>query len=227
MMVRRSVTTLCVAVLALVLCGVSPAWSQTIAPGTSKAAAQGGYANLTADWWTWATGLFPETPILDEDGSLCAQGQHGKIWFLAGNFGGATTRTCTVPSGKALFFPILNTLWWAPEDADTAAALRVLANSQIEVPDVVLSVTVDGVPIEDPFGYRAQSPPEGGVYTVVAGSWADTVGISPAVRLAVADGYWVMLAPLSQGEHTVVIAASVGGGFSLEVTYQLTMGGDD
>ena len=38
-------------------------------------------------------------------------GQSGSVWFLAGIFGGGSaTRTCAVPAGKALYFPVLNSV---------------------------------------------------------------------------------------------------------------------
>jgi hypothetical protein len=40
-------------------------------------------------------------------GEQCAGGQSGKVWYLAGTVGsGSVTRTCTVPTSRALFFPI-------------------------------------------------------------------------------------------------------------------------
>jgi len=39
---------------------------------------------------------------------------------------------------------------------------------------------------------------------------------------AVADGYWLMLAPLSPGEHQVHFSSGRPG-FSLDVTYDLTI----
>src|SRR5690349_17165858 len=55
----------------------------------------------------WSTG-----PVLDPDGSACANGQSGNTWFLAGTSGGPVTRECTVPVGKKLFFPLVNR-WYA------------------------------------------------------------------------------------------------------------------
>jgi hypothetical protein len=48
-------------------------------------------------------------PILDDTGADCRRNQHGNIWFLAGTFyGPPVERTCKIPAGKALFFPIAN-----------------------------------------------------------------------------------------------------------------------
>jgi hypothetical protein len=69
------------------------------------------YAQWSARWMQWAYSIpGPVNPMLDTTGAQCAQGQSGKVWFLAGVLGasGAVTRSCTVPSGKALFFPVVN-----------------------------------------------------------------------------------------------------------------------
>lgn len=52
-------------------------------------------------------------------------------------------------------------------------------------------------------------------------------GITPGPRdPAVADGYWVLLEPLTPGHHTIRIEASVSGfpfPFVIDVTYKLTV----
>jgi hypothetical protein len=49
----------------------------------------------------------PRIPSSRRRGEQCAGGQSGKVWYLAGTVGsGSVTRTCTVPTGRALFFPI-------------------------------------------------------------------------------------------------------------------------
>jgi hypothetical protein len=71
------------------------------------------YGEWAARWWRWAL-EHPVTdhPVLDQTGEDCAEGQQGKVWFLAGNFGGGTTvRSCTVKTGTPLLIPVLNT--WA------------------------------------------------------------------------------------------------------------------
>jgi hypothetical protein len=68
------------------------------------------FAGLSAEWWQWAlsipTSVNPQT---DTTGEFSVVGQRGPIWFLAGTFGGGTaTRSCSVPQGAALFFPVIN-----------------------------------------------------------------------------------------------------------------------
>ncbi len=67
------------------------------------------YGEWSARWWQWTLAIPAATnPNLDTTGENCAEGQSGQVWFLAGSFGGTFERACPVPTGKALFFPILN-----------------------------------------------------------------------------------------------------------------------
>jgi hypothetical protein len=68
--------------------------------------------NLTAKWWQWALSIpVFENPLLDQTGEKCMVGQRGPVWFLVGNFGGGdTTRSCSIPEGKRLFFPVINSV---------------------------------------------------------------------------------------------------------------------
>ncbi len=95
-----------------------------------------GYDEHATGWLEWALAApAPTNPILDTDGSYGAMGQSGKVWYLAGTSGGAATRSLTVPTGTALFFPIVNSFWVnTPElgdppwsDAQEAYARAVLA----------------------------------------------------------------------------------------------------
>src|SRR6202043_2144227 len=67
---------------------------------------------LTAEWWQWALSIPTSiNPQLDTTGGNCMVGQRGSVWFLAGIFGGGSaTRTCAVPEGTVLFFPVINTV---------------------------------------------------------------------------------------------------------------------
>ena len=160
----------------------------------------GGYSynDLAGLWWNWALEQPAATsPLLDVDGSFCSVGQHGKVWFLAGNFGGETVRSCTIPAKKALFFPIVNDVYWAPDDGDTVEEIRAGANADINVP-LIISCTIDGKPVPDLFAYRAQSPAGGFPLAIPAGSLMTDFGVPPGLRFpAVADGYWIGLKPLS------------------------------
>ena len=163
--------------------------------------------------------------MFDETGENCDLGQSGAVWFLASTFGfGEWERECEVPAGKALFFPIVPAVFWAPEDGLTEAAVRAGANASMDGVDM-LECTIDGVPLEDLFGQRAESP----AFTLPDTLLVD-FGFLPGDRFpAVADGYWILLAPLSRGEHVIHFSMHIEtgpfAGSEHEVTYLLTVGG--
>jgi hypothetical protein len=211
-----------------------------VAPTAGRAQAdEGKYANLTALWWQWVSAQ-PAVdlngtnthPVLDSTGQYAAVDQENgigpgnKFFFLTGTFGGDVTRTVTVPAGKALFFPILNV------EADNAVApptdykvpkLKALAKASI---DSVTSTyaRLNGVPVEI---FRKQSPvfdytlpDENSIY-----DYFDLVGpqFEGRVKPAVGDGYWAYIAPLRPGRYILEFGAATSLGFSLNVTYVLTI----
>ena len=47
----------------------------------------------------------------DPDGKWCGTSQSDThVWFLAGTTGNSASRTCEIPAGKAIMFPIINVL---------------------------------------------------------------------------------------------------------------------
>jgi hypothetical protein len=196
------------------------------------------YGEWAAEWWKWALGIqLAENPLIDETGEFADVDQAGPVWFLAGNFGGTTERTISIPTGKALFFPLVNAVLWDPEDLPMAVEiaemlgldpddltteelLRVAVNFAIDA-TTDLSLTIDGQEIQDLFAYRADSP----AFLLVDADLAEDLGYPHLdSRLSVADGCWIMLAPLPPGEHTIRLTAA-NSIFSLEldITYHLTV----
>src|SRR5262249_45191022 len=52
------------------------------------------YGEWGAAWWQWIYSIqTPVNPLLD---GPCEVGQSGPVFFLVGNLGGSSTRTCTV-----------------------------------------------------------------------------------------------------------------------------------
>jgi hypothetical protein len=223
----------CVALVALAvgLAAAAPtAFAQSPNPGVLPPQSRpygASYGEWSARWWQWLVAI-PEVvnPNLDTTGANCAQGQTGRVWFLAGTFGGTFVRSCTVPAGQALLFPILTGLFGAGagDCAPTGmgpcniAALRAAAAAQ-QVNPMLLSVTVDNVPLQNESAYRVQSPvfditwPAGALFGFPSGTFSPNV----------ADGYFLMLAPLSRGRHTIHIKGVANNGFTSEVTYNLTV----
>jgi hypothetical protein len=194
------------------------------------------YAEWGAQWWRWAYS-FPvdQFPPLQSGELNCSAGQAGPVWFLAGTVGqGPVTRSCTIPSGKALFFPIISYLNdypcpdpnFQPPPGETLE--QFLTEGAQAIIDLVtqLEVVVDGQPLNDLFSYRATSR----LFTFTADPSlvAFDSCVTGTEQYAVTDGYWILLRPLPSGPHTVFIHAVLdfGGGstFEVQLTYNLTIG---
>jgi hypothetical protein len=95
----------------LILLGLGQhCWAQ--ANLTSTATSETDLDELTAQWWQWALSIpTVVNPLEDTTGANCMVGQSDPVWFLAGFFNGsAATRSCSVPEGAALFFPVINAI---------------------------------------------------------------------------------------------------------------------
>jgi hypothetical protein len=111
---------------------------------------------LGAEWWQWVLSIpTAVNPLLDDTGTDCMVGQRGSTWFLVGNFGGGTSkRSCSVPEGTRLAFPVINSV-----NVDTpnvcgqgprripVAELRALSAAFVDA--AVVSATLDGKRLHD------------------------------------------------------------------------------
>lgn len=183
------------------------------------------YSEWAADWWQWVlTQPVATNPVLDETGARCANGQSGPVWFLAGAFAsGTVSRSCTVPTGTALLFPVVNYFYCALETDPPEQRTVEFARAQTSfVRDSAsgLSATIDGVAVPDVTRYFEDSV----VFTAVLP--ADNLFGLPAGTLlapCVDAGFYVMVPPLSKGEHTIQFSGTLASLISLDVTYQLTV----
>ena len=194
-------------------------------------------------WWQWAFAIPASTnPMLDKSGAFSHLGQQGPVWFLAGWWGeGEATRSSTVPRGKYILFSPANAIWLnTPPNGDdpnnTEADFRQFANDGLP-PSIggELEATLDGNPIvfnpKTPI-IRSQSP----VFTALfppdrSPPFDNVFGLDPKTLTGypiVSDGFWVMLPPLSPGnhngpepgDHTLHFKA----GEAQNITYYLTVG---
>jgi hypothetical protein len=185
------------------------------------------YGEWTAKWWQWIYSMPEEdNPAVDDTGENCANNQSGPVWFLAGTFGGAVTRECTIPSDKAILVPIMNVECDSATDPafDTESELRACAKADQDTV-ITKEITVDGVNFANLDSFRFQSPlfnltfPENNI-----------AGIAPQTTKAVSDGFWILLEPLPPGGHEIHFKASLGDptaigteNFALDVRYLITV----
>ncbi len=166
------------------------------------------YGEWSAAWWSWAVGIPAATnPILDETGEFGDIDQEGPVFFLAGSFGTTVERELTVPADKMLFFPIVNSLWWAPDDLPVAAfiaevflgldpddltdeeLIRIIANFHQDFDELEMTCTIDGVALSDLEQYYTDSPD----FHITDTDFFDDLGVSIGEdNLAVSAGRWIL-----------------------------------
>jgi hypothetical protein len=100
-----------------------------------------------------------------------------------------------------------------------------------------IAAEIDGVAVVNLYDYRAVSPlfvygplPENNMlqffgFTAPAGSTSAGLPGVPPVPSAASDGYYLMLAPLPVGQHTIHFTGTLGDpvNFTLDITYNLTV----
>jgi len=191
-----------------------------IVAGSGLGTAQASEPNydLQHDWWQWALSIpSAANPILDNSGARCAFGQHGNLWFLAGNTGGKTTRECTVPAGTRVFVPVHNTFCFPHAGVTEQQCFETVRDQFDAFTDA--RATLDGVPlvVDDypavPGDYWAFTIPRNGLF-----------GYKPGLyRATAAAGRWTFVDLPTPGIHTLRIEATSTAGFALDVTYRLTV----
>jgi hypothetical protein len=165
----------------------------------------------------------------------CSAGQSDPVWFLGGTFVvseengvyvGRADRTCRIPSGTKLFFPIINIAYNTLNPDVTDQDILDLAEylGGFIVPES-LSLEIDGKPVPDVAQYRVASPvfhtgplPDDNILNKEAGT-------DPRVA---SDGYYVMLKPLTVGTHTIRFSGRsfisfLNYSFELDIRYKITV----
>ena len=154
----------------------------------------------------------PQSASVDTTGGYCTIVQHGPVWFLGGTTAGPTgvTRTCTIPEGTALFFPLINL-------ADVNATNQPVSELRAEIAgcmDAVfnLSLVIDGqaIPSKELLRSRVRSVPFVAVFPpdgIPSIPPAPPGVYSPSVD----DGFYVMLRPLTLGHHTLHFTGATPG----------------
>lgn len=160
------------------------------------------YTEWTVKWWRWLMSIPKDkNPALDQMGKCSSIRQiEPNVWFLAGTLGGHASRKCTIPSGRAVLFPIIN-IEASNKDTNVSNEMELVSYTKRHIDNIdknFLQVLLDGVPIQNIWEYRVSAPvfdvefPNGNLLEVTSG---------PS-RIAT-DGYWLFLRPLEPGYHTL------------------------
>jgi hypothetical protein len=227
---------------------------EILAPGALYAGHTNGDWSMA--WWRWAMALPPETSPGAAPSGAARDPQEldfsGPVWFLPGSPNAETERlqekrpeaprtwVCTVPEGKALFFPVAAFARYAPDDLDGARTLAQSLVKGADLPDEAclriavvwlgehvknLTCSIDGMPVQDLPTRWTESP----AFEAVASDGLKSAGVTSGPKpLAVANGCWIMLAPPPLGRHTIHVSGSLvfhlaaGDPFDLEAVWDTT-----
>jgi hypothetical protein len=185
-------------------------------------------------WWQWLLSIPAAiNPANDPDGRFAANGNNFDVFFLAGTFspGGTASRTITVPFGKPVFFPVVNSVFAAvnttcpgPEcgafdptpcktpltvncavDTMTGAISRA-TNMTVQIDNITLNATTP--PKIKSFRETSTSfflvtMPDNNLFGVPPGTYF------PGNPVWVQDGYYIMLSNLSLGTHHLQFSGCV------------------
>jgi hypothetical protein len=187
------------------------------------------YGDWSAAWWQYLL-LFTNdvSPYLDTTGQYCNEGQGGPVFFLMGGPLNPTTRSCTIPAGKALFAPIINGECSSVEGDGFVGRndqeARICAASYADSTNIKsLKFTIDGKMVKELGDFRVQSP---FFYFNMMPPTNNFLGVDGVTEgYSVSDGYWVMVQPLSPGRHVIHFEGfwTAAGGLVQNVTYNLTV----
>jgi hypothetical protein len=183
------------------------------------------FGQWTVKWWNWALSIPTEiNPVYDDIGKFANVSQKDpNVFFLAGTFDGATVeRRCTVPSGKAVLFPVMNYEVNPIEYPNLKTETEMVREVIRDQDDILnLEVTIDGKNV--PF-YRIRSDPPVFPLTI-SRDLIEAKEVPAGVKtVAASDGYWIFLKNLSKGEHNIFFAGSCSSGArNVRATYNVTV----
>ena len=168
------------------------------------------YEQHVKNFWKWIISLPQDkNPWADQTGKNCVIGQletNASVFYLSGNGGGKSDRTCKVSAGKSLFIPV------SPmEISDKEAPNRsiedlhkIAKKDQDSVTSLYLKIGNKEYSRQDLEKYRI-STEEFEVTFPKNAIFGATEGISKAV----ADGYYVITQPLEKGNYTILYKSSL------------------
>ncbi|MEV4018455.1 signal protein [Nonomuraea angiospora] len=156
--------------------------------------------NIQGRWWTWAASEEERTnPVTDTTGRFCDRNQPDDVWFLAGTFGGTYRRTCRVPAGRPVVFPLVNQI-------STEQQCRMFMATATG------KATFDGKTVTPE---RMEDD-----NVIVKGVVGNPLSGEEGTTTSYACGVWARLPPLKPGRHTLTIRGA-SGSFRTGVDYTL------
>jgi hypothetical protein len=196
------------AIAVLLAATVTPTWAgkgnPAILPPHSNPQGQS-YAEWAAEYWNWYWPMpyeYYDVNFFEMSGNVC---------LVTGSALGESERILTLPTGTMLFLPVYTCAsadfpeTWDQPYVDPVTEVEYTSEEDWSVwfcDQVVNAVTVrcqiDGREVRNLQSYRVHTPFGGGY---PEGNW---LGVEPGTEyVGLADGLFLMLAPLATGTHTI------------------------
>lgn len=179
------------------------------------------YGEWSARWWKWFLSI-PKNrnPAFDLDGSNANTNQNwSPVFFLCQTFENTDRpphRTVCIPANSLIFMPIINWLSLIHQDGETDEQLLTKARNKMDVV-TNLQLTVNGTRVREGLeAHRAVSP-----FFGVKLPKNNILGLTPGVRRAVSDGFWVFLKPRHDSIDLVSMGACSSGLTKIGVKYRI------
>jgi hypothetical protein len=183
------------------------------------------------NFWKWQISIPAEPegehPISDLTGEKCTKGQlnsNSSVFYLSGAGGKTVDRTCTIPAGKGVLIPVMTVVATDKEypGSSVAELADIVKKDQDSVTALSLEINDKNYALNDLKKFRTATGefevefPKGGIFGVT--------GEGPSK--AVADGYYLLTEPLSQGNYTIHYKGALGNplegtNFQHDITYRL------
>lgn len=172
------------------------------------------YGKWTVEWWRWVLAI-PKSinPVTDMTGEYAGINEQVRnVIFLAGKLaeeeGSLPERYCTISAKKSILFPVINCESNPLERPELKTYQDIIDHVRSDEDTIVSPVCrLDGrrIPTE-----RIRSDPLVFGVSMVKDNLFGVKG--GGLTCASADGYWVFLKSLSEGEHTITFQGSCENG---------------
>jgi hypothetical protein len=188
------------------------------------------YGDWAAAFWQWEASLpLSSNPFVT--GNNCLIGQEGgPMFFSPSSFAPDVTISCTIPATKAIFVTVLtdecSTVEPPPFHGDNPQEVRNACTTGADGIGLdTLTLTVDNKPVVHDFRrFRVQTPSFEFIMPA-SGNVLNLPGVTSGT--SVLDGYFVILRPLSKGQHVIRVGGSFtsgpAAGFTAFETLNLTV----
>jgi hypothetical protein len=199
--VKRAIVVAISVILALAV-------AAPIASGQSSSQSQN-LAQLTGEWWNWIVSTDPSPGDGSYTGGTQCEGEYVEgVFFLATGGGSAVDRTCTVPAGTPILFPVFTYICSAAFDP-----IQVGFEDQQPYDTACATPTTDAA-IDPPSSFYARvDGKDANQQRIASGIFQWTIpddalgleGLEAGTYPAAQDGLWVYLENgLKKGNHKVV-----------------------